>query len=126
MPDATAHPGATYCDRRRIGDATITVISEGVLPLPLDMIFSPQEAAWLREHGEAGEDGQRFAGGQIGIHVALGDAYSNPIADPADLPRINESQIHIDFMIGSDEVSVSGVTRDGDEVPLLVGGSWQV
>jgi len=59
-------------------------------------------------------------------HVALGDAYSSPIADPADLPRINESEIHIDFMIGSNEVAVSGVTRGGDELPLLVGGVWQI
>jgi aminopeptidase len=59
-------------------------------------------------------------------HLALGDAYSHPIADPADLPRINESEIHVDFMIGSDEVTVSGVTRAGDEVPLLVGGVWQI
>jgi aminopeptidase len=59
-------------------------------------------------------------------HLALGDAYSHPIADPADLPRINESEIHVDFMIGSDEVTVSGVTRGGDEVPLLVAGAWQI
>ena len=59
-------------------------------------------------------------------HLALGDAYAHPIADPADLPRINESEIHIDFMIGSDDVTVSGVTRGGDELPLLVGGAWQV
>ena len=59
-------------------------------------------------------------------HVALGDAYATPIADPADLPRINESEIHVDFMIGSNEVAVSGVTHDGDEVPLLVDGAWQV
>jgi aminopeptidase len=59
-------------------------------------------------------------------HIALGDAYSAPIADPADLPRINESEIHVDFMIGSEEVAVSGVTRDGDERPLLVGGAWQI
>jgi aminopeptidase len=59
-------------------------------------------------------------------HLALGDAYAHPIADPGDLPRINESQIHVDFMIGSDEVTVSGVTRGGDELPLLVGGAWQV
>jgi aminopeptidase len=59
-------------------------------------------------------------------HLALGDAYSHPIADPADLPRINESEIHLDFMIGSDEVTVSGVTRGGEEVPLLVGGAWQI
>ena len=59
-------------------------------------------------------------------HIALGDAYATPIADPADLPRINESEIHVDFMIGSNEVAVSGVTHGGDEVPLLVGGAWQV
>ena len=59
-------------------------------------------------------------------HIALGDAYSSPIADPADLPRINESEVHVDFMIGSDEVTVSGVTHDGGEVPLLVGGAWQI
>ncbi len=59
-------------------------------------------------------------------HIALGDAYSSPIADPADLPRINESEIHVDFMIGSDEVTVSGVTHDGGEVPVLVGGAWQI
>jgi aminopeptidase len=59
-------------------------------------------------------------------HVAFGDAYASPIADPADLPRINESEVHVDFMIGSDEVAVSGVTRGGDEVPLLVAGAWQI
>ena len=37
-------------------------------------------------------------------HLALGDAYSAPIGDPADLPHINESAVHIDFMIGSDDV----------------------
>ncbi|MFL5961241.1 MAG: aminopeptidase [Gaiellaceae bacterium] len=59
-------------------------------------------------------------------HIALGDAYSSPIADPEDLPRINESEIHVDFMVGSDEVTVSGVTRGGAELPLLVGGTWQI
>jgi|tagenome__1003787_1003787.scaffolds.fasta_scaffold20938539_2 aminopeptidase len=59
-------------------------------------------------------------------HLALGDAYAHPIADPADLPRINESKVHVDFMIGSDEVTVSGVTSDGGEIPLLAGGDWRI
>jgi aminopeptidase len=59
-------------------------------------------------------------------HLALGDGYATPVGDPADLPRINESAIHIDFMIGSDEVAVTGVTRGGDDVPILAGGSWQI
>jgi aminopeptidase len=59
-------------------------------------------------------------------HLALGDAYSAPIADPADIPRINESAIHIDFMVGSDDVTVTGRTKDGREVPVLVGGDWHI
>ena len=59
-------------------------------------------------------------------HLALGDAYSSPIADDADLPRINASAVHIDFMIGSDQVSVTGTTKSGDRVPILRGGSWQI
>ena len=59
-------------------------------------------------------------------HLALGDAYASPIADPADLPRINESAVHIDFMIGSDEVEVTGITKAGAEVPILRGGAWAV
>jgi aminopeptidase len=59
-------------------------------------------------------------------HIALGDAYSAPIADPDDVPRINASAVHIDFMIGSDEVDVTGTTKSGERVPLLRGGSWQI
>jgi aminopeptidase len=59
-------------------------------------------------------------------HLAFGDAYTSPIADTADLPRINESEIHVDFMVGSDDVTVSGVTRSGAEMPLLVGGRWEI
>jgi aminopeptidase len=59
-------------------------------------------------------------------HLALGDGYSSPIADPADLPRINASAVHIDFMIGSDEVEVTGVTKAGAEVPILRGGAWAI
>jgi aminopeptidase len=59
-------------------------------------------------------------------HIALGDAYSSPIADEADVPRINESAVHIDFMIGSDDVEVTGTTKAGAQVPILRGGSWQI
>ena len=59
-------------------------------------------------------------------HLALGDGYSSPIGDDADLPRINASAVHIDFMIGSDDVSVTGTTKSGDRVPILRGGSWQI
>jgi aminopeptidase len=59
-------------------------------------------------------------------HLALGDAYSSPIADPDDVRRINASDIHIDFMIGSDEVEVTGITKSGGRVPVMRGGAWQI
>jgi aminopeptidase len=58
-------------------------------------------------------------------HIALGHAYATCV-DEADVPRLNESTIHVDFMIGSPEVRVLGVTADGTEVPVLVEGAWQV
>jgi aminopeptidase len=59
-------------------------------------------------------------------HLALGDAYSAPIADPKDLSNINASAVHIDFMIGSDDVDVTGTTKAGRQVPILRGNSWQI
>jgi aminopeptidase len=59
-------------------------------------------------------------------HIALGHGLDFAIEDPADRERVNSSQLHIDFMIGSDAVSVTGITSAGGEVPLLRGGSWQI
>ena len=59
-------------------------------------------------------------------HLALGAGYGMGVADDADAGRVNSSDVHIDFMIGSDELAVTGVTAGGDEVPLLRGGSWQI
>jgi aminopeptidase len=59
-------------------------------------------------------------------HVALGDAYSAPVGDPVDLARINASSVHIDFMIGSSEVEVTGTTKSGANLPILRGGQWQI
>jgi aminopeptidase len=59
-------------------------------------------------------------------HIALGNAYTFPVEDEADRERVNKSGIHVDFMIGSNEVDVDGITRDGDRVPVLRGGSWQL
>jgi aminopeptidase len=58
-------------------------------------------------------------------HIALGQGF--PFLIPEDTrERTNESQIHIDFMIGSPEMTVTGLTTDGDRVPVLVQGKWQV
>ncbi len=58
-------------------------------------------------------------------HIAFGSGF--PFAVEAeDVGRVNRSGTHIDFMIGSPEVEVDGVTADGERVPVLRGGSWQI
>lgn len=59
-------------------------------------------------------------------HIALGDGYDHPVEDLADKARINKSVIHVDFMIGSADIAVDGVTRDGAVVPVLRDGAWQL
>jgi aminopeptidase len=58
-------------------------------------------------------------------HIALGNAYAFCV-DEEDRPALNQSAIHIDFMIGSAEVAVTGVAADGTRVPVLRGGDWQL
>jgi aminopeptidase len=56
-------------------------------------------------------------------HIALGQGFPFLLEDPS---ASNESQIHIDFMIGSPEMTVTGITAEGDRVPVLVNGEWRV
>jgi aminopeptidase len=58
-------------------------------------------------------------------HIALGQGFTFAVAEPEE-DRPNRSEIHIDFMIGSDAVDVTGLGRDGTEVPLLRDGAWQI
>jgi aminopeptidase len=58
-------------------------------------------------------------------HIALGSAYDAAVGD-ADRGRLNRSGIHVDFMVGSPELQVTGITRDGERVPVLRDAAWQV
>ncbi len=59
-------------------------------------------------------------------HIALGKAYAMGVDDAGELPRINDSVIHVDFMICSPGVRVDGRTAEGEEIPVLVDGRWQL
>jgi len=59
-------------------------------------------------------------------HIALGQGLDFAVTAAGDAARINRSQLHIDFMIGSDEVSVAGTDAEGREHVLLQGGRWQL
>lgn len=59
-------------------------------------------------------------------HIALGQGYELGVSDQRDHARVNVSEIHVDFMIGSNDVQVTGLRSDGGEVPVLRGGDWQL
>ena len=37
-----------------------------------------------------------------------------------------ESNTHVDFMIGTSDLSIIGVTRDGKEIPVFVNGDFAI
>ncbi len=64
-------------------------------------------------------------------HIALGQCYSKCFKGGENLSKDeiikrggNSSMIHIDWMIGSDEINVDGVKTDGTAVPVFRNGEW--
>ena len=59
-------------------------------------------------------------------HLAFGQGFPFLAGDNGAGDAINSSEIHIDFMIGSDQLAVTGITADGERVPVLRDGNWQI
>jgi aminopeptidase len=64
-------------------------------------------------------------------HIALGQAYTSCLRDgdklsPEELAAkgANDSLIHVDWMIGSGELDIDGVTASGAAEPLMRRGEW--
>jgi aminopeptidase len=58
-------------------------------------------------------------------HIAIGVGFPF-VADGEVAERVNRSEIHIDFMIGSPELDVTGITPEGERVLVLEGGVWRI
>jgi aminopeptidase len=37
---------------------------------------------------------------------------------------INDSIIHVDFMVGADDLSIDGIRPDGSATPIFRNGTW--
>jgi len=64
-------------------------------------------------------------------HVALGSAYAFCIEDGKTMSveeleqaGANQSIVHVDFMIGSADMNIDGITKDGKREPLFRNGNW--
>ncbi|MGN1235282.1 MAG: aminopeptidase, partial [Christensenellaceae bacterium] len=64
-------------------------------------------------------------------HLALGRGFHDCVRDfetysHEDFAKmgVNESMIHVDFMIGSEDMCIDGIQEDGTRVPLFIDGNW--
>ena len=64
-------------------------------------------------------------------HLAFGEAYAECIKGGEDMSKeelkahgLNDSITHVDFMVGTADLSITGRTHDGKEVPIFVNGNF--
>ncbi|GGD19948.1 aminopeptidase [Pontibacillus salipaludis] len=64
-------------------------------------------------------------------HLALGKAYPSSIEggakmddDQLDENGVNNSIVHVDFMMGSGELDIDGITPSGETEPVFRNGNW--
>lgn len=63
-------------------------------------------------------------------HIAFGEAYpcleggQKMSKDELKAQGLNDSITHVDFMIGTPDLSIVGKTRDGKEIPIFVDGNF--
>ncbi len=93
------------------------------------------EVALVDGHSRVGQTGLVFYDTlfdeNASSHIALGASIVQAVPWAPELSTeerfergVNHSSIHTDFMIGSNELEVDGVTAGGEAVPLLRGGDW--
>jgi aminopeptidase len=59
-------------------------------------------------------------------HIAFGAAYDQTRPPETGTRGLNRSRLHLDVMIGSDDLEAVGIAEDGRRVPLIMGGEWQL
>ena len=93
------------------------------------------EVALVDGHSRVGQTGLVFYDTlfdeNASSHIALGASIvqavpgaSEQSAEERHARGVNHSSIHTDFMIGSSELEIDGVTAGGDAVPIIRNGDW--
>lgn len=66
-------------------------------------------------------------------HIALGKAYPTNIKGGSEMNEqqmdqhgVNDSIVHEDFMIGSADMNIDGITEDGTAEAIFRNGTWAI
>ena len=64
-------------------------------------------------------------------HLALGAGFAECLEGGYDLTQdellehgVNSSSTHVDFMIGADDLNITGIKENGEEIPVFSNGQW--
>lgn len=64
-------------------------------------------------------------------HLAIGEGFTNTVTDFSEYSKeelhkmgVNDSSIHVDFMIGTEDLSIIGITEDDKEFRIFINGNW--
>lgn len=64
-------------------------------------------------------------------HLALGSAYATSVQGGTKLTQdelkaagLNRSTVHVDFMVGTSDMNIDGITKDGDKIAIFRNGEW--
>lgn len=89
----------------------------------------PPEAQGWRDHVEALDRRARTLTENAVAHIAFGYGFpESRTSDPRARGRrgANDSNVHQDVMIGSDDFEATGIAAGGRRVPLIADGAWQI
>lgn len=93
------------------------------------------EVALVPHHSPISQSGVTFYNTlfdeNASCHIAIGAAYPTTVKgtendDDETLfsKGINVSDVHVDFMVGSGELDIDGITKDGEVKPIFRKGEW--
>lgn len=65
-------------------------------------------------------------------HIALGDSFPECVENGPNIDKdtllkdyhLNKCDSHVDFMIGSKDMNITGITEDGKEIPIFINGNF--
>lgn len=59
-------------------------------------------------------------------HLALGRGLAQKTPEPSDIYTFNDATIHVDFMMGTPDMSIVGIDAEGNEHPIFVDGDFAI
>jgi aminopeptidase len=118
--EAHADQGQQELNRILATDDGATRLGEVAL-VPLSSLVAAKKLTWYQTLFDEND----------ASHIALGNAYPMGIRGgmemtPEQLNEVgnNASKVHVDFVVGSPELSIYGIGGDGTERPLIAEGEW--